>query len=69
MSASRRLFNALARQKKAIVDSFPGLTRDILSVTVTHNSASFTLSDTPGLDIKDSSELVACDSREREKLS
>ncbi len=51
------LFNALARQKKAIVDSFPGLTRDILSVTVTHNSASFTLSDTPGLDIKDSSEL------------
>jgi GTPase len=51
------LFNALARQKKAIVDSFPGLTRDILSVTVTHESASFTLSDTPGLDIKDSSEL------------
>ncbi|MFH0975625.1 MAG: ribosome biogenesis GTPase Der [Spirochaetota bacterium] len=51
------LFNALAKQKKAIVDSFPGLTRDILSVTVTHNSASFILSDTPGLDISDSSEL------------
>jgi GTPase len=51
------LFNVLARQKKAIVDSFPGLTRDILSVIVTHGSASFTLSDTPGLDISDSSEL------------
>ncbi|MBN2402603.1 MAG: ribosome biogenesis GTPase Der [Spirochaetes bacterium] len=51
------LFNALARQKKAIVDSFPGLTRDILSVTVTHGPASFILSDTPGLDINDSSEL------------
>ncbi len=51
------LFNALSRQKKAIVDSFPGLTRDILSVTVTHGSASFILSDTPGLDIKDSTEL------------
>ncbi len=51
------LFNELAREKKAIVDSFPGLTRDILSFTVTHNSASFILSDTPGLDISDTSEL------------
>lgn len=51
------LFNALAREKKAIVDSFPGLTRDILSYVVTHNSASFILSDTPGLDISDPSEL------------
>lgn len=51
------LFNSLVREKKAIVDSFPGLTRDILSSTVTHKSASFTLSDTPGLDLSDSSEL------------
>jgi GTPase len=51
------LFNELVREKKAIVDSFPGLTRDILSFTVTHASASFILSDTPGLDISDTSEL------------
>ncbi|MGV7930336.1 MAG: ribosome biogenesis GTPase Der [Spirochaetota bacterium] len=51
------LFNALIRQKKAIVDSMPGLTRDILSFRVTHADASFMISDTPGLDIEDSSLL------------
>ena len=35
------LFNALIRRKKAIVDSMPGLTRDILSCRVTHADASF----------------------------
>ena len=52
------LFNALIRERKAIVDSFPGLTRDIISYTVKHNSISFILSDTPGLDISDSSKLT-----------
>ena len=28
------LFNALIREKKAIVDSFPGLTRDIINYSV-----------------------------------
>jgi len=51
------LFNALIRRKKAIVDSMPGLTRDILSCRVTHEDASFMLSDTPGLDLEDSSLL------------
>ena len=51
------LFNALIRQRKAIVDSMPGLTRDILSCRVTHAEASFMLSDTPGLDIDDPSLL------------
>jgi GTP-binding protein len=51
------LFNALIKEKKAIVDSHPGLTRDILSYTVSHKSCTFILSDTPGLDIKDSTEL------------
>ncbi len=53
------LFNALIRQKKAIVDATPGLTRDIISFTVNHNDASFILSDTPGLDLADSSALSA----------
>ena len=52
------LFNALIKEKKAIVDSFPGLTRDIISYKVNHNSISFILSDTPGLDISDSSKLT-----------
>lgn len=40
------LFNTLAREKKAIVDSFPGLTRDIISYTVTYGEKTFVLSDT-----------------------
>ena len=51
------LFNSLAKEKKAIVDPVPGLTRDIISCTVTYREASFRLSDTPGLDLPDSSEL------------
>ncbi|HOO71897.1 MAG TPA: ribosome biogenesis GTPase Der [Spirochaetota bacterium] len=51
------LFNALIKEKKAIVDSFPGLTRDILSYEVHYQSVSFTLSDTPGLDLPGSSDL------------
>ncbi len=53
------LFNALIRRKVAIVDSMPGLTRDVLSYNVTHDSSVFTLADTPGLDLPDSSNLSA----------
>jgi GTP-binding protein len=51
------LFNALIRQKRAIVDSVPGLTRDIISYDVEHASIVFTLADSPGLDLPDSSML------------
>ena len=51
------LFNAMIRQKKAIVDPMPGLTRDIISYNVRHSTILFTLSDTPGLDLPDSTEL------------
>ncbi|MBN2160571.1 MAG: ribosome biogenesis GTPase Der [Spirochaetes bacterium] len=51
------LFNAIIRQKKAIVDAVPGLTRDILSYNVEYKSIVFTLADSPGLDLPDSSEL------------
>jgi GTP-binding protein len=51
------LFNALIKEKRAIVDAMPGLTRDILSYTVKHNDIYFTLSDTPGLDLPENEEL------------
>ncbi|HEY1406777.1 MAG TPA: ribosome biogenesis GTPase Der [Spirochaetota bacterium] len=51
------LFNALVRSKIAIVDDFPGLTRDILTYRVTHNDQSFILCDTPGLDLPDDADL------------
>ncbi len=51
------LFNAVIRQKKAIVDAVPGLTRDVLSYNVDYKSAVFTLADTPGLDLPESSVL------------
>jgi GTP-binding protein len=51
------LFNALIRSKIAIVDAFPGLTRDILTFRVTHNDQSFILCDTPGLDLPRDADL------------
>jgi len=51
------LFNALVRDRKAIVDAFPGLTRDILSYHVVHKSSTFALCDTPGLDLGETDEL------------
>ncbi|HPS58149.1 MAG TPA: ribosome biogenesis GTPase Der [Spirochaetota bacterium] len=51
------LFNAFVREKKSIVDSFPGLTRDIIGHNVVHNGVSFMVCDTPGLDLAQSSEL------------
>jgi GTP-binding protein len=51
------LFNALIKDKKSIVDSFPGLTIDIISKNILHDGISFTLCDTPGLDLASASEL------------
>jgi len=51
------LFNTLIRERRSIVDSHPGLTRDIISFTVEHGGAAFTVSDTPGLDLSGTSEL------------
>ncbi len=51
------LFNTIIKEKKAIVDAVPGLTRDVIAYTVRVGSASFVLNDTPGLDIQDNSEL------------
>ena len=51
------LFNAIIREKRAIVDSLPGLTRDILAYDVTYNDITFTLTDSPGLDLPATAEL------------
>lgn len=51
------LFNALIRQKRAIVDAVPGLTRDVVSYDIEYSSIHFTIADTPGLDLPDSSAL------------
>jgi GTP-binding protein len=51
------LFNSIINEKKAIVDSIPGLTRDIISKNISHDGYTFTIADTPGLDLPESSEL------------
>jgi GTPase len=51
------LFNTIIREKKAIVDAVPGLTRDVIAFTVRCGEAVFMLNDTPGLDIRDRSQL------------
>lgn len=51
------LFNAIIKEKKAIVDAVPGLTRDVISYNVDYKSVVFTLADTPGLDLPESSVL------------
>ncbi len=51
------LFNAFARERRAIVDAIPGLTRDVLSYQISHKSVSFIVCDTPGLDLADTGEL------------
>lgn len=45
------LFNTLIRERKAIVDSFPGLTRDIIRHQIQHDGVHFIIQDTPGLDL------------------
>ena len=51
------LFNALIKEKKAIVDEYAGLTRDVLCYAVSHGGTNFILSDTPGLDLPTDAEL------------
>jgi GTP-binding protein len=51
------LFNVFARERRAIVDAIPGLTRDVLSYQISHNSVSFIVCDTPGLDLAETGEL------------
>ncbi len=51
------LFNSLIREKVAIVDDHPGLTRDVISYRMEYEQFSFTLTDTPGLDLPDQEEL------------
>ncbi len=53
------LFNAIIKEKKSIVDSIPGLTRDVISYRFSYESVSFSISDTPGLDLPDDSALSA----------
>lgn len=53
------LFNAIIKKRKAIVDPLPGLTRDVILHTVSHDSVLFSITDTPGLDIPGSWELSA----------
>ncbi|MGL4368596.1 MAG: ribosome biogenesis GTPase Der, partial [Spirochaetota bacterium] len=45
--------------KIAIVDDYPGLTRDILTFKVPHPDGSFIICDTPGLDLPKDAELSA----------
>lgn len=51
------LFNAIIKQRKAIVDEQPGLTRDVVSYFVNYNEATFIINDTPGLDLNANSTL------------
>lgn len=51
------LFNAVIKEKKAIVDEYSGLTRDVISFAVSYGGKSFILFDTPGLDLPSDAEL------------
>ncbi len=51
------LFNALLGKRRAITDSIPGLTRDILEAEIHRGPYHFLLSDTPGLDIENPGDL------------
>jgi len=51
------LMNALLGRNRAIVEDFPGLTRDVLEVEIRRNGYHFLLSDTPGLDMESETDL------------
>lgn len=51
------MLNALYGKNRAITDETPGLTRDVLEVEIRHKGHRFLLSDLPGLDIDDPSDL------------
>ncbi|MGQ9843339.1 MAG: ribosome biogenesis GTPase Der [Spirochaetota bacterium] len=46
------LFNTIIKQRKAIVDKHPGLTRDVVSYMLQYHDVSFIINDTPGLDLE-----------------
>lgn len=46
------LFNTIIKQRKAIVDEHPGLTRDVVSYVLQYHDVSFIINDTPGLDLE-----------------
>jgi len=60
------LFNRLLRQRKAIVESEPGVTRDRLYAATAWGGRSFTLIDTGGLDWDDESPIQALTTRQAE---
>jgi len=51
------LFNSIIKEKKAIVDEYAGLTRDVLFYSMSYEGKNFILSDTPGLDLPAGEEL------------
>ena len=51
------IFNMLARSRIAIVDAFPGVTRDRIATVLTHDALTFELVDTGGVGIVDSQGL------------
>ena len=51
------LLNSLAGRRRAITDSIPGLTRDLLEVEVHRPPYRFLLTDTPGLDLDSPDQL------------
>ncbi len=51
------LFNTIIKQRKAIVDEHPGLTRDVVSYILHYNDATFIINDTPGLDLEPNATL------------
>lgn len=51
------LLNSLAGRRRAITDSIPGLTRDLLEVEVHRPPFRFLLTDTPGLDLDSPDQL------------
>lgn len=53
------LLNTLSGKRRAITDSIPGLTRDVIEVEVERPGHRFLLSDTPGLDIENPNQLEA----------
>lgn len=51
------LFNTIIKQRKAIVDEHPGLTRDVVSYMLQYGDISFIINDTPGLDLEPNATL------------
>lgn len=51
------LFNTLIKQRKAIVDEHPGLTRDVVSYILNYREVTFIINDTPGLDLEPNATL------------